>query len=252
VEQSRRVLFARVSWMKRYDGLPGDKPSSTMSYVTGNDGPVYERYNFQPVGGWVYGYFAHSRETVCHLEKVAPDEPATDHLDNVLIIFIAKRPHGKQTVVGWYQDAILYPKYHIPAPTDRRFRNRQDWAYCCKCLERNAILLCPHERNWEVPHRKGGMSSAKIRYFDPTQPWMTNIIHKIDAYPDVPIENVEDEDLEDLVVDAFEEARTQRQGYQLDTQLRRNIEDYAILVAKKAYEKRGYQVEKHTFHRISW
>jgi hypothetical protein len=87
-----------------------------MSYVTGNEGPVYERYNFEPAGGWVYGYFAHSRGTVCHIEKVAPDEATADHLDDVLIVFVAKRPpeFGKrQTVVGWYRDAILYPDYQL-------------------------------------------------------------------------------------------------------------------------------------------
>ena len=70
MEQSRRVLFARVSWMTGYDGAPDDVPSSTMSYVTGNEGPVYERFNFQPVGGRLYGYFVYSRGTVCRLERV--------------------------------------------------------------------------------------------------------------------------------------------------------------------------------------
>jgi hypothetical protein len=106
MERSRRVLFARVSWMKDYNGAADDEPSSSMSYVTGNEGPVYERFNFEPVKGRLYGYFVHSRGTPCHLQRVAPVRADAKKLDNVLIIFVAQRPRtfgSCKVVVGWYR-----------------------------------------------------------------------------------------------------------------------------------------------------
>jgi hypothetical protein len=247
VDQSRRVLFARVSWMTTYNGAPDDAPSSTMSYVTGNEGPVYERFNFRPVGGRLYGYFAHSRGTPCHLKRVAPVTADARKLEDVLIVFVAQRPRafgGGQVVVGWYRDATLYPQYQ-DARRDRRFRDRPDWDYCCECLAPNGILLPTHERTWQVPRAKGGMGTAKIRYFDPGETWMTDIVDRIDVYVPSAIREHPGAEIEDVVAAAIETVRAQGQGYQLDVQLRRNIEEYAVTVAKEVYERAGYRVEVH-------
>jgi hypothetical protein len=46
-----------------------------------------------------------------------------------------------------------------------------------------------------------------------------------------------------VAVANVEIARAQRQGYHLDPQLRRSIEEHAVSVARKVYEKNGYPVD---------
>ena len=97
----------------------------------------------------------------------------------------------------------------------------------------------------DVPRTKGGMGTTKIRYFDPRETWMTDIVDRIDAYLPSSIRENPDAEIEDVAAAAIETRLAQRQGYQLDSQLRRKIENYAISVAKRAYEKDGYQVDVH-------
>jgi hypothetical protein len=54
---ARRVLFARVGWMKWYKGPKPDdeKPIGGGSFTKEHLG--YEAFNFLPLGGKYFGYF---------------------------------------------------------------------------------------------------------------------------------------------------------------------------------------------------
>jgi hypothetical protein len=57
VIRPRRVLFARIGWMKFYGGpVPGDeRPIGGGGYNKSEVG--HELYNFQETDGHLYGYF---------------------------------------------------------------------------------------------------------------------------------------------------------------------------------------------------
>ena len=139
-----RVLFARISWMTWYKGDPNDQPVSQMAYVKERKGPVWERFNFSPVKGRVFGYVARSGEAPYQFARIDREAADSDHLGGVLLVFMAARPTefgGGQVVVGWYKNATLYPTWREPQRGDSRFRGRKDWGYCCECAAPDAWLL---------------------------------------------------------------------------------------------------------------
>ncbi len=240
-----RVLIARISWMQWY-GLTDnvDVPQSTMSYVQRGSGPVYERFNFRALEKRLFGYFAPSSPDIaCNLSRVDENAGDADHLDDVLVVFMARRPPdlgGGQVVVGWYQHARLYARYQRP----QRPRKRQDWAYACECAERDAVLLPTAAREWKVPRGKGGMGMAKIRYFDPRSAWMQNILTRIDAYQGRSLLKDPDAETADAAKETSELVLATRQGFVADAATRRAIEKRAVAVAIRAYEGLGYVVRE--------
>src|SRR5678815_3480157 len=106
-----QVLFARISWMTWYKTDPNDRPLSQMAFVRERRGAVWERFNFSPVEGRVYGYVAPSGGVPYQLGRIDENGGDSDHLDGVLLVFMAARPAefgGGQVVVGWYRNATLY------------------------------------------------------------------------------------------------------------------------------------------------
>ena len=100
----RRVLFARVGWMRFYNGsVPGDeRPVGGGSYNESNIG--HEVYNFRETDERLYGYFQPPMSTdIVALERIDREaSPSTKQLNDVLVIFVARRPDGGQVIVGWY------------------------------------------------------------------------------------------------------------------------------------------------------
>lgn len=125
-------------------------------------------FNFSPVKGRVFGYVAPSGEAPYQFARIDSGAADADHLDDVLLAFTAPRPTelgGGQVVVGWYKNATLYPSWREPQRQDRRFGERKDWEYCCECAASDAVLLPTPARRWQIPHGRGGMGQAKVRYF---------------------------------------------------------------------------------------
>ena len=110
----RRVLLARVGWMKRYDGSAPDdkKPLGGGSYNERHKG--HELFNFHNDNGIAYGFvqpaFQGKRKRVRHLNlaRIVPGFRG-EKLNKVLIIFVAKHNGiGPQEVVGWYRNATVF------------------------------------------------------------------------------------------------------------------------------------------------
>lgn len=241
-----RVLFARISWMTWYRGDPNDQPVSQMAFVKQRQGPVWERFNFSPVIGRVFGYIAPSGEAPYQFARIDRGAAGSDHLDGVLVVFMAARPTefgGGQVVVGWYKNATLYPTWREPQGGDRRFRDRRDWGYCCECATSDAVLLPTPARTWLIPHGRGGMGQAKVRYFEARHPWMRRILDEIEEYTGSSLVARPDVEAEAVAAASGELAQAGGQGFASDPRVRRLIEDRAIALAKKAYSAAGYDVK---------
>jgi hypothetical protein len=157
----RRILFARIGWMKRYDGsAPGDKrPIGGGSYNATHKG--HELSNFHKHEGWVYGFIQPaSRKKPRHLDisRIAPryDEAK---LDNVLVVFVARRfGKGRQVVVGWYRDATVY--------RDERTETLHGVKrmYFTRTRPSNAFLLKEDKRDHRADQQGTGMGHANVSY----------------------------------------------------------------------------------------
>ena len=112
-----RVFFVRVGWMTYYAGpQEGDeRPTGGGRYNKKNVG--HELFNFTAFDGRLYGYAAASIK----VKRIDPAAVATDKLDDVLVIFVAR-----QHIIGWYRDATVYAstQHKLPASVTKEMLRR--------------------------------------------------------------------------------------------------------------------------------
>jgi hypothetical protein len=143
----RRILFARIGWMQFYAGaVPGDpRPVGGGGYNVENIGS--EVCNFKKRGRLLLGFFETPRQT--NLSRIDPAAGDLDALDRVLVIFVSKRPRGKQVVVGWYRNATVLRVSKARPGADSRY------SYNCLTSATNGVLLPDAKRTFRIPWGAG-------------------------------------------------------------------------------------------------
>ena len=107
-----RILFVRVGYMQYYNGsqLGDEKPKHGGSYNDEHTG--FEIYNFRPVGDLVYGYAQpfqrNGIQSTFNLGRIDPKAAAEESIDDVLVIFVAKKESIGQVIIGWYRRAKVF------------------------------------------------------------------------------------------------------------------------------------------------
>ena len=121
-----RILFCKISSMKYYKGAcDQDVPMYGGKFVEEN-GYGHEEFNFRPIDmegipepecvGFVEPKSNRGTRNTLHIEKIEGCESLRKEplVDDVLVIWCAKRDYGDVTVVGWYKHATVW-------------RDLQDW-----------------------------------------------------------------------------------------------------------------------------
>ena len=199
-----RILFCKISSMKYYKGACAqDVPMYGGKFVEEN-GYGHEEFNFLPIDmegvaepecvGFVEPKSNRGGRNTLHIEKIEgcaamKKEPL---VDDVLVIWCAKRDRGDVTVVGWYKHATVW-------------RDVQDWTimfdngveeergYNVRAKASDCTLLPSGERNraiWSIPSAKYtgvyGFGQSMVWY--PTEPeaenYLTRLLSNIDNYRD--------------------------------------------------------------------
>ena len=163
-----RIMFCKISSMKYYKGAcEDDIPLFGGKFVEEN-GYGHEEFNFLPIEmegsddlecvGFVEPKSNRGTRNTFHIEKLEgcaamKDEPC---VDDVLVVWCAKRDRGDITVVGWYKNATVW-------------RTLQDWiitfpngeeenrGYNVRAKANDCTLLPTSERNrnaWQIPSAK--------------------------------------------------------------------------------------------------
>lgn len=254
---SRRVLFARVGYMKYYAGpQTGDeKPKHGGSYNTDQIG--HEIYNFKRAQNRVHGYFQPylRRETdrpiTLNLGRIDKSASAAKSLDNVLVVFVSRSDTEGQVIVGWYAKATVYREYQKPTPE----MQRGNYWYLITADANQAILLPEKYRTHGIPKGPGAFGRASVVY--PCEgngaprdfqsgdyAWIGKALSFVDSYdgPNLltsPLDNVEEE-IEAIAEN--EKAARSGQGFRVTPEQRRKIEDLAVKRATKHFESLGYTV----------
>ena len=197
-----RILFCKISSMKYYKGACAkDQPLFGGKFVEEN-GYGHEEFNFLPIEmeesgalecvGFVEPKSNRGTRNTFHIEKLEGCEALRREpfVDDVLVVWCAKRDRGDVTVVGWYKHATVW-------------RDLQDWTIMfengveeerCYNIRANAdccTLLPEGERNravWSVPSAKYtksyGFGQSMVWY--PTEPgaklYLDRLVDAIENY----------------------------------------------------------------------
>jgi hypothetical protein len=248
--QTKRVLFARVGWMRGYRGPQPDDEKPIGGGKYNKAGLGHEAFNFKPIDGKVMGYFqpqmqpktrrkSHPSKIV--LEKIEP-RFAGDLLDKVLVVFVARNPvEGGQYLVGWYKNAVVHRlEKHSSASQRNRF------GYFIETNSADAVLVPVGRRTFEVPRGKGGFGQANICYpftnraGQPKQGnWMDEALAYISSYQHEDAvqhpTSETDPDISEMIEATIERAA----GYQSNPRIRKAIENYSMQWAYRRLKELG-------------
>lgn len=197
-----KVLFCKISSMKYYKGAcEQDIPQFGGKFVEEN-GYGHEEFNFRPIElegeptlecvGFVEPKSNRGVRNTLHIEHIEDcsalkNEPL---VEDVLVVWCAKRERGDVTVVGWYKHAAVW-------------RDVQDWTvlfddgreeergYNVRAVAADCTLLPTGERNraiWAIPAAKYtksyGFGQSMVWY--PTepeaQPFLSRLLENIEHY----------------------------------------------------------------------
>ena len=199
-----RILFCKISSMKYYKGACAlDVPMYGGKFVEEN-GYGHEEFNFRPIDmegeaeqecvGFVEPKSNRGTRNTLHIEKIEVGEAMRREplVDDVLVIWCAKRDYGDITVVGWYKHATVW-------------RDLQGWTimfedgteedryYNVRAKASDCTLLPSGEHNraiWSIPSAKRtgvyGFGQSMVWY--PTEPeaenYLTRLLKNIESYRD--------------------------------------------------------------------
>jgi hypothetical protein len=239
-----RMIFLRVGWMDRYQGVVGgDTIHGGGAYVAKHGfGP--EIFNFQPFQKAVYGYvqppsrkgqWENGRIDLTRLGAAADDKS----LSNVLAVWVATSPLGGAFIVGWYKNATIYRNWQSSPPGSARRHSDTDCGYFVTASAEDSVLLPPDERVFPIPQQgKGEFGQSNIWYADdPAQHRQLRLNV---------LEYVESSQLPNA---ARPETSSPRQS---DPLLRQQVEQIAVKTTEDYFTGLGYRVNSVEQDNVGW
>lgn len=188
-----RLLMLRVGYMERYDGPAAITGGGAYVRTNGVGGEVF---NFKPYRGRCFGYSMTTSGAGIKLNKLDPSQSwtADDELDDVDVVFFARRPGHGQVVVGWYSGATVYHRNyrvrrgHIPGiDFGPHVGGGPGLRYLCTAPSSQAYLLPEDERTFEVPsapvNGKGYSGQSNVWYPDrQDEPYVVSYLKELRRY----------------------------------------------------------------------
>ncbi len=219
------ILLCRVAWMERYQGVRhGDKPQAQAKFIKEN-GFGAEIFNFEKVGGRVYGYPELNGRL--NLGRLGADE-SVDSISGVTVLWCATSPKKGTYVVGWYKDATVYRDYDsVATPRGRsRLPNGEKCPWRITASARDAHLVALDDRWFKLPQEF--VNQTMVRYLDEASPATTRL----------------KDDLRSLVAGRPRppSPRPGKARGQVDPQQKSRVEKAAIQRATAHFGRKGYVV----------
>lgn len=168
-----RILFCNMSYMQSYDNSVDDNPVNGGSYPE-KEKDAWEKFNFQECEDGFYRGFVETKSNLgyeqaiktnifnkLHIERIDPAYKKEDKIDNVLVILCAKPKNGKNVIIGWYKNAIVY--------RDRQMYNGRFFNLQARIEE--SVLLEEDKRTFIIPRSNAknatfGFGQSNIWYAD--------------------------------------------------------------------------------------
>ena len=165
-----KILFCRVGWMRKYQGLDSDQIDGGGSYVT-KMGFGHEIFNFSDFKGYLYGYVqppgrGNYNDRKIRLERLGAGR-SDEFIEDVLVVWFARPKKNKPSViVGWYEKAVVYRRWQQPDAESGRVYNKEDLGYYMRTRVEYGCLLPVDKRVFIVPTGIGFPGQSNIWYPD--------------------------------------------------------------------------------------
>lgn len=241
-----RALFVRVGWMKYYDGPREDDPRPIGGGRYNREETGHEVYNCHDINGYCYAFFEPpgkippSGKKRLSINRIARDA-VQGSVDKVTVVFVATRPEvGGQVVVGWHNNATVFRECQRE---DRP--GLEGYGYYSRTRSEDIVVLPVNERIWEIPS-DGSFTHSNVCYVlkdDGTAKglsWQQRIINEIRAYSGP---NAFQNQRPELEEEREMRKRYGGQGYGLNAEQRKAVEDHAMKVAERYFAGKGYDVK---------
>lgn len=154
------LVFINIGWMVHYRGAADDPTLGGHGWLRTHD-RGHEEWNFQPVGGKLYGYIPRSARV--RLPQLGAPRNA-ESVTGVTVVWLARSPLDRKTyVVGWFRNAtIQHDNRHYVI--DRG--EGEVIEYQIEAPLNEAVLLSPDQRVLPVPTAKkpGNMGQSPVWY----------------------------------------------------------------------------------------
>ncbi len=202
-----RIVFFNISYMNFYKGKENDNMSGNFRYVK-EKGDGGEKHNFAPLivdrreicygfvePGFTKGGYENGRQRQMHIQKISNAGNPGEKLNNVLVVWCAKLPEAKHSViVGWYKDATVYRSVNLLPYQEETDRGLPEFGYWHNVVAHkdDCVLLPIEERKrdkWIVyrkrqnPNNFGfGQSNMWYAREEGAQEYVLAIIKQIEEY----------------------------------------------------------------------
>ena len=202
-----------------------------------DDKDKHEAFNFQDLKGVCYGYVQTVKSSKINLSRI--DKKASksaDRIENVLVVWIARRPSGGTYIVGWYNNATVYADYR-----SSNSPSRNKYGYNITAKKEDCVLLPVDMRTMNVPRAtsagKGFLGQSNVWYVD---------------YNSTSVR-----DFRDAVVDYIKKYKAKKKTVvkcqvKVDSKARKEIEKAAVDHVVGEYKKRGYKVVSREKDNVGW
>jgi len=228
-----RIVFLKVAWMSRYQGLSGDKIISEDRFVK-KMGYGHEIFNNLAWNRRMYGYVqANDRMTIA-IERLGASKE-DESISNVLVVWVATRPFGGVFVVGWYKNATVYRKWQrAPKGSNRKYKGEM-FGYNVTTVQQACTILPFDKRVIKIP--KGTMRMAHVWYAEGTK--HDGFRNRVTSF------------INNGGIPPRPRPRPGKRK-QVDPYLRTQIEKSAITAVTRHYEILGYTVESFEKDNLGW
>ena len=221
----KHLLVLNTGWMNNYSGISGDAIKGGFKYLKDHK-EGHEAYNFSPKNGKCYGFAPIMTETI-NIDRLGA-QPEDVSIDDVTIVWTAKREGFGKCVVGWYNNATVYRS------SKTRMVKGKEWYYYAKTDEHHAVLIPPDERNLHISGASVAKTSASW-FLDETSEWFSPISEYIMERPTESLKKV-----------------TKKLARSTDPIKKTITEQAAMEVIKSHYRQYGYTVEECHKENLGW
>ena len=233
-----KIIFLNTAWMERYEGLSeSDHKMTGGGAFVDEKGYGHDMFNFKNINGKVYGYVQPVGRN--NLQRLGASKNA-ECIEGVLAIFTAKYKEGGTYIVGWYWDAKFYRDCQDSELDERNYKGEIFGYYVCADAK-NATLLNIDERASfpRIPKGVGGMGRSNVWYADKDIPkiieFKKEVLKQIKSYEK---KNGNQKKL--------------RHSSQVNTELKKQVEQRAVEKVKEEYSLRGFIVKSVEHENLGW
>lgn len=186
--------------MKYYKGACNDDAAMYGGAFIDENGYGHEEFNFKPImnenkeEGRCFGFVEpksnRGKRNTLHIEKIEGCAAMNkeDFVEDVLVVWCAKREKGDITVVGWYKNAVVYRDLESYTLLWENGEEEERW-FNVEAYPEDCVLLPKSERTreWYVPNSQvHGFGFGQSMIWYPTAPeaqnYLERLIDKIENY----------------------------------------------------------------------